>query len=421
MNVLQVMGGFPVDYNGGITNYIRSLINGLTNNKINVIILDSNRNINNDFSLEKKHRHYTIINSPINTFKYERDYNKISYPLIENLFKDIIKSEKIDLVHFHSFVDLSFSLIKVAKQEGCKVIVSLHDYYLLCDRITLLNNKGSLCQGPINNNNYCKECRLNVKINMKLPRMVTKIIRFYSRYFTLNNKFGIIRYDSVISLLNNFSDLNIAVSNSVKKIYQSNGINNIVVNHIGNISYYNNHSNVLGKKVNYGIVGSFHKHKGASVIVDALRLLNKKRFPINVLFFGRSDNYYLNKVNNLKYINFKNCGPYKQDQIADVFSKINVMIFVPIWYDNGPQVVMEAVNYGVPVICSNIGGAPDFIKNNENGIVIESNNHRELAKTIEAIEEGSINLKKIINNGKLKSPEVHCVEIIEMYNSLIHN
>lgn len=65
--------------------------------------------------------------------------------------------------------------------------------------------------------------------------------------------------------------------------------------------------------------------------------------------------------------------------------------------DNMPVSLLEAMNAGLLVISSNVGGVPYIIKNGNNGLLFDNNNHDELAqKMLWAIENQSIALT-IIN------------------------
>ena len=59
--------------------------------------------------------------------------------------------------------------------------------------------------------------------------------------------------------------------------------------------------------------------------------------------------------------------------------------------DNMPVSLLEAMNAGLLVISSNVGGVPYMVKNNNTGLLFESDNSDELAtKMLWAIENQSI-------------------------------
>jgi glycosyltransferase involved in cell wall biosynthesis len=57
----------------------------------------------------------------------------------------IVKQEAPDLVHTHNLPGISTAVWEVARRLGIPVIHSLHDYYLLCPRMTLMTRSGEAC------------------------------------------------------------------------------------------------------------------------------------------------------------------------------------------------------------------------------------------------------------------------------------
>jgi glycosyltransferase involved in cell wall biosynthesis len=72
----------------------------------------------------------------------------------DQAFSKTLEQEKPDLVHFQHFIALSAHLVRVAKEEGYPVVMTLHDFFALCHRIHLLKEDNRLCQGPL----YGLEC-----------------------------------------------------------------------------------------------------------------------------------------------------------------------------------------------------------------------------------------------------------------------
>lgn len=53
-----------------------------------------------------------------------------------------------------------------------------------------------------------------------------------------------------------------------------------------------------------------------------------------------------------------------------------------VWWDNGPQTVLEMQANGLPVIGANAGGIPDFVQDGTNGLLFTANDRFALAATI---------------------------------------
>ena len=60
-------------------------------------------------------------------------------------FRSVLHYERPDIVHFHNTVGLGVNLLPAAKEFGCATIVTLHDYWGVCHKNTLLLDDGSVC------------------------------------------------------------------------------------------------------------------------------------------------------------------------------------------------------------------------------------------------------------------------------------
>ncbi|MBN2329587.1 MAG: glycosyltransferase [Candidatus Omnitrophica bacterium] len=71
-------------------------------------------------------------------------------------FARILRQWRADVVHFHHLTNLSLSLVDEVKAFGAPAVMTLHDYWLLCQRGQLLKQDLQLCSGPSLEN--CRSC-----------------------------------------------------------------------------------------------------------------------------------------------------------------------------------------------------------------------------------------------------------------------
>lgn len=87
-------------------------------------------------------------------------------------------------------------------------------------------------------------------------------------------------------------------------------------------------------------------------------------------------------------------------------------------YEGLSHVILEAMEARLPVITTNLGGNPELIRNGENGILVEYNNQKELAKAILGLLANPELREKYIQNS-LKELQKFKVEI--MINKIIQH
>ena len=116
-------------------------------------------------------------------------------------------------------------------------------------------------------------------------------------------------------------------------------------------------------------------------------------------------------------------GFLNQKEVKDYIRKASFLIIPSIWYENCPYSVLETQAIGKPIIGSNLGGIPELVKDNENGIIYQYDDVNELAYKIEELfkdkklrEKYSKNAKEYAN--KEYSKEAYYEKIISVYKEI---
>lgn len=76
---------------------------------------------------------------------------------------------------------------------------------------------------------------------------------------------------------------------------------------------------------------------------------------------------------------------YHFNVIPRLLSGVDAGIVPSVWWDNGPQTVMEFLACRVPVVAANIGGIPDFITHERNGLLFTANDRTDLRRTLDRL------------------------------------
>ena len=128
-------------------------------------------------------------------------------------------------------------------------------------------------------------------------------------------------------------------------------------------------------------VGRLSKEKGYKTVIDALNRIKIKNFSMKILGDGPEKKNLENKIKKydlrkkIKLIGFKR-DTKKYYKEANLF--INASLF-----EGFPNAVVEAISYGIPVICADCrGGMKEIILNGRGGDFFEVNNAEQLAQKI---------------------------------------
>lgn len=149
-----------------------------------------------------------------------------------------------------------------------------------------------------------------------------------------------------------------------------------------------------------GSVGSFEHRKGHPVLFEALAELAFDSLPnIHLILVGDGpDEEMLKGLAREKglddHISF---FPFTQEPNY-IFERLDMTILPSLYKEGLPNVLLESMSMGVPVVSSNLGGVPEIVINGETGYMVESGDGKRLAEAINKLWGDQKKYRKIKNN-----------------------
>lgn len=343
---------------------------------------------------------FEIINSPImapafwmsrNVEKYI--YDKKTYDVFKKFLE---KHGPFDVIHFNNFEGISLNVLKIKKlYPNTKIIYSVHNYQLICPTVQYFNDKkrkicdnfssGKECLDCSCRNFNCKEYLNRTKNYFKnyIPVSIYKNMQFFielllklnnflfRKYYLVsdrNRKASIYKYyrENNISLINENVDSVLSVSECVTKIMKKHGVNEKKIHtvYIGTkFAEKEKKYSIADKTSTFTItyLGFERIDKGYFFLLEALSKLEleiSKQININFAVVNHNPVYLkslLNKFNSVKIYN-----GYEHKDLPQILANTHLGIVPVLWEDNLPQVAIEMVACGVPILCSSFGGASEL-------------------------------------------------------------
>lgn len=410
MKVLHITTGYPISYQGGITNYVRSIATEQVNKGMDVSVIggiDKNKEFN--------FKYYEYYSNNIKPFKFKKadDINSL------NKIKKILEDNNFDLIHIHMMLDIDWRIVDLLKNKY-KYIISLHDYFYICPRTILMNWENVLCKNYNKDNcRYCVSKLETVNFFLRATNFLNKKMNCNYTLPRIKQNITDYRFEKMKELLESASLL-LPVSKRVEELYKEAGINGKYrMLHIGNYSAesykkFNLEKYEYKNEIDVVMLGSLTYHKGASLLLNILKELKNEK--INIHFYGRIDKKYERDFNNSKLIYH---GKYNQKELGNILNNMDLGLVLPIWEDNAPQVVMELLNNNVPIIATRMGGIPDFINSN-NGYLFNAYSKVEMNKMLNFLNNITIDqiirMKQSIT--RTKTVFEHIEELNHIYNNI---
>jgi len=473
MKVLHIGWGFRPWRGGGLIEYTEDLMDIQARHGYEVFYFFSGRHypfLKTPRLVRWKRKGivmYEIVNSPIIHGGDKGSSNPnldITEPFTENFFKKVLNEIKPDIIHIQELAGLPSSLIEIIKENNLPVVMTLHDYFLLCPTLKLFDTEGNVCLDK-NIGNRCVICCKNApKNNLSLIKntFIYEVKKrkwchfplkfFYSVFFKLFlKKIKKIRKSSFFQIENfnrsqanlfqkrrdininrlNKIDLLIAQSYKVEEIYRKflQRTNGIITLHstVKHIEYIKERKMKDVKfPINFVTLnGCVSIPKGAKLILETLKKLNKK--PIKKYFklhiFGGLAKEIKEEI--LSFNNVIYHGSYRVEQLNELLEKMDVGIVPSLWEEAYGYVGIELLAKGIPVIGNKRGGIVDYVKENVTGWINKSCSSNELADIIQRIIENPEKIlvlnKRIIQNKNeiIKNMEQHFLEIDKIYKELL--
>ncbi len=175
------------------------------------------------------------------------------------------------------------------------------------------------------------------------------------------------------------------LSSDLKEVYKStpfivpNGIK-VLRKHSSDLDKYS------GSIPNILYLSNFKRDKGILILLEALDLLQSKGYNFKAKFIGAPFDISFELLE--KHIHNRNLteliklsGPIYDENKKLEFQQADIFVF-PTYNDAFPLVILEAMQYSLPIISTFEGGIPEIVIDNETGFLVEPKNHQMLADKI---------------------------------------
>jgi len=257
-------------------------------------------------------------------------------PLMTPVVKEVIRSERPDIVCTHNLTGWSVAVWPVLSDLGIPIVQVLHDPYLLCPRSNMFSN-GVPCK------RQCLKCRAMRLLHRRMSNRVSAVVgvsRFILEKTVGNGYFSRV---PIREVLNNARDMGNPAETGVSKRQSLSG------------------------QVTFGYIGSLMDSKGIELLLDTF--VRQAPDTWNLVVAGSGKEEYAAYLKNR----------YRHDRVAFLgrvspeifFNQVDCTVVPSLWADTFPGVVFESFFFGVPVLGSRRGGIPEMISEGANGALFD--------------------------------------------------
>lgn len=325
--------------------------------------------------------------------------NRHSY----NLVKDRIRSFSPDIFHVHNlFYSATPQILKAAKEIGIPVVMTLHNYRLVCPNGLLLRNNKP-CMNCVDKRFAVDAIKYKCFQNSVVHSSILSLSLYYYQLFKYWTK-----YVDKFIVLTPFAKKTILNSSigidHEKIIIKPNSVDDFKSNESSE------------KRSQYLIVGRVSKEKGIKIAVEAFNKLENKKLTIV------GDGPEIHELETISNSNITFLGRQNKKEIMNILHRSKALIVPSLCYEALPTTILESFSAGVPVISSDNNNLRDIVKHGQLGLNFKTGSAISLINTIDKFEE--LNFDIISKNARMKflnyyTHEKNIKNLSLIYNDLI--
>ncbi|MHB8903516.1 MAG: glycosyltransferase [Patescibacteria group bacterium] len=330
-------------------------------------------------------------------------------------FTKLLTDFKPDIIHIHNiYHHLSPSILDAAKKKGIPVVMHLHDYKLICPN-HMLFTKGKYCEECFKTKYY--RCFKNKCVKNSYAASALASLEMYLHHNIL--KIYEKNVDLFIAPSQFMKDTVVRFGQDEKKIEVIYNPHNLPKEE--NIKSGND--NNLKAIDNYFLYfGRLSEEKGLINLIEAASLSGQK---IVIAGTGPEEDHLKKISADLKapveFIGLKNSS-----ELIDIIKNSQAVVIPSIWAENMPLSLMEALSLHKIAIASNMGGLPEVIHDEENGLIFEAGNSKKLADRINYLNSLPLEMRESLEKAagetaNLFSAQKNLKSVLEIYNRLIQS
>lgn len=315
-------------------------------------------------------------------------------PMVANWLAQHLRTERPDLLHLHSGYLIGTGMLEVAHTQALPSIVTLHDYWFLCPRITLLRGNGAVCHTIPENPAGCAWCLRLERRRHRLPDRWSHGAAGWAWMALASRPEAGQQAARRASMQRALGFVQLAIAPSRFLAERFAGLiapERLRVMRLGMDTERLSSAAppFTSPTLRLAYIGQIAPHKGVHLLIDALQRLAQSGRPVSLMLHGGLTSFpaYVRQlkaqIRNDPRITL--AGPFSSDQAATVLGAADVVVVPSIWYENSPLAILEAHGSGRPVITSALGGMAELVHNEVDGLHFRPGDAGDLARQIERL------------------------------------
>jgi glycosyltransferase involved in cell wall biosynthesis len=291
------------------------------------------------------------------------------------LLDDLVDRFRPDVVHAHHFSFWGTDILEYFHARSIPLVMTLHEYISICHRFgQMLKVNGRLCyrSSPVE----CSQC---------FPETSSGFFFLRDEMFLKNLGLA----SAVVSPSQFLADRVGTWSGGSIPVH-------VIENPRDTGLYEKTDSSLTSEGTQptipqIGYFGQINYFKGTEVLLDAAAALKRRNVLFRIRLFGANLNIqepaFRERIS-AKLEELGDCveffGPYRNESVIRLMSGCDAIVIPSIWWENSPVVIQEAMQAGVRVFGSRLGGIEEKLRDYPRAEFFEPGSALDLAEKLQA-------------------------------------
>jgi glycosyltransferase involved in cell wall biosynthesis len=354
VRVLLLSNYFPPHYLGGAEVVVYNTCRGLRKRSVEASVL-----IVNGRMPHARNVHRLVQDVPVHEMTHEPYllYNRMVQTWDPRVYRDVLselRRVRPDLVHVHNVSGASLAPFAACHRLGIPVVLTLHDFWLLCPNNMLYRGNGLLCD-PAGQASGCGQCFRRYDYWADIPqrrRVFAHLVRNVRLFVSPSQK---------------LADLHVAAGYDRDRF-------RVVPNAIEPASFEPpSDPRVRAVIRERGLhrtllfAGALVEIKGVPTLIEAVPLLARYVDRFRLIVAGEGEEQLAEALRQVGQSSVKLLGRVPFQEMRALYAAADLTVLPSTCYENSPMVIYESLLAGTPVLGSDIGGIPELIEDGVTG------------------------------------------------------
>ena len=356
----------------------------------------------------------------------------------------VIKTVNPDVVHIHHLTCLSVGLPKLLSDLRIPVVMTAHDYWMMCHRGQLFDLDGRRCAGPYDGG--CDRCLPGVSgAGSRLvadragaavataagsqPRGSSCSRAADAAMPSQSTRAASLERLACMREAAGHVDLFLAPSQTIADHLERLGVQQSRIRRrsqgvdLARFHRAAAQPSTDSPGLRIGFTGAFLPTKAPHLLLQAVQLLPRGSATVDLIGEGTAyhgDDSYREVLAPLLAAPFvRRVGPAPHERMPELFRDLDVLVVPSIWIENAPIVIHEAFALGVPVVASNLGGMAEAVTHDRTGLLFEAGSAGALAEQLRRLADEPGLLDRLRANIRPpRSLDEDVAELMQIYQQL---